>query len=307
MIILDIPFLNPIKFVPNTATPGYPHFDSDWFVNQIKSFETKAIYYQKWQIGDSTPIQVESSIIPDDAIIYDCNHVSVKTIQFAKTADGEDLGKSVYEAQINLDTLPVNSVYYIYLRSAYAGIQFEAISEPIKLATLWPDTVYFSCKNSNNDFGVIFTTGVEFNFRCEAGIMDFTPENESTDYVDQIHDIEILSETVYRTFKLYIGDERGVAPWVIDLMNRITACDYWEAENMQYTKNTGAKWEITRVKPYPMVGAAIEIIPSQNVSGLQFFDNGDLVEGMVMAYNIDTNFFGTVEDDIHIIDIEQTD
>ncbi len=302
---LNIPFLNPIKFVPNTLTPG-AHFDDKWMYEQIKSFETKVNYYQKWQVGDNTPVQVESTILPDDLKIYDCSGV-VKLIAFAKTADGLDLGTNIYEAVVNLDDLPANKVYYGYIKASYGGVSFEAISEPIRLQTLWPGTLNFAYKNSVNNYGVAFTTGIEFNFRCEAGIMDFNPDADNSDYIDQIHNVEQLAGTPYRTFKLYIGDEKGVAPWVLDLLNRVFVCDHVEIEGMLYSKNDGAKWEINRVKPWPLYGGSLEIIPSKNASGLQFMSDIDISEGLVIAYDIDTNFFGQVATDEHITEIENLD
>lgn len=302
---LNIPFLNSIKFLPNTLTPG-AHFDDSWMYEQIKSFETKTNYYQKWQIGDSTTVQVESTILPEDLKIYDCSGLK-KSIPFIKTADGADLGTNIYEAVVSLDGLAVNKVYYVYIEASYGDVSFEAISEPIRLQTLWPNTLNFAYKNSVNNYGVAFTTGIEFNFRCEAGIMDFNPEADSSDYTDQIHNVEQLTGTPYRTFKLYIGDEKGVAPWVLDLLNRVFVCDHVEIEGMEYSKNTGAKWEVNRVKGFPLFGGSLEIIPSKNVSGLQFMSDADITEGLVVAYDIDTNFFGQAESDEHITDIENLD
>jgi hypothetical protein len=299
---LNIPFLNSIKWVPNTTNPGI-HFDQDWMYNQIKSFERKINYCQKWQIGDTTTVQVESTILPDDLKIYDCTNV-VKTIPFVKTADGALLGVNIYEAIVNLDDLTVNKTYYGYIKATYGGVTFEAVSEPIQLQTLWPNTLLFRYKNTLNDYGVTFTTGINFYFRCEAGIMDFNPEADNSDYVDQIHNIEQLSGTPFRTFKLYIGDEKGVAPWVLDLLNRIFICDFVEIEGMEYSKNTGAKWEVNRVKGFPLFGGSLEIVPSKNVSGLQFMSDIDITDGLVTAYDIDTNFFGQAATDEHIIDIE---
>lgn len=303
---LDISLLNPVKFVPNTIAPGYPHFDNDWMVNQIKSFENKVRYYQKWQVGDITPIQIESSLVPEDLKVYDCNRQVVGTIPFILTAPGGSLGINIYEAVVDLDSLPVNSVYYLYIQATFMNINYEAISEPIRLQAEWPNTMLFTYRNSVNNWGVAFTTGVEFNFRCEAGIMEFQPESDTYDYVDQIHNIEVLTGTPYRTFKLFIGDAKGVAPWVLDLLNRMMVCDHWEAESLQYAKNTGAKWEVNRVKPWPLYGGSIEIVESINKSSLQFYTPDGFQPGVVTSYNIDTNFFGTTKEDQHILDIKQT-
>lgn len=302
MMFLNIPFLNPLKFYPNTENPG-GHFDDDWMYNRILDFETKVNYFQKWQVGDTSTIHIESTILPDALRVYDCDKTLRKSIPFTKVADGAELGVNIYEAPVNIDDLAVNKTYYFYISASYTGVNFAAISEPVRLQTLWPGTIQFSYRNSFNDFGVAFTTGVEFTFRCEAGIMDFNPESEGADYIDQIHNVEVLSGTPYRTFKLYIGDEKGVAPWVLDLLNRVFVCDHIEIEGLQYSKNTGAKWEVNRVKPWPLFAGSLEIIPSKNKSGLQFISDADITEGLVVAYDIDTNFFGTVEEDEHITDI----
>ncbi len=299
-LLMNVPFLNPFKFLPNTANPGI-HFDDSWAFEQIKSFETKVKYYQKWQVGDTTSIQIEASTIPDDLKVY-CGQTVKKTIAWTKKADGAEIGISIYEAIFDISDLDVNKIYYLYIKSG----TFEAISEPIYSKTSWPNTLLFTYRNSDNNFGVAFTTGVEFSFRCEAGIMDFNPENEDANYVDQIHNVEELSGTPFRTFKLYIGDEKGVAPWVLDVLNRIFVCDYVDIEGLQYSKNTGAKWDPVRVKPWPLMAGSLEIVPTKNASGLQFETNDDSMEGMVTAYDIDTNFFGTEKEDEYIIDYNQS-
>lgn len=308
---LNIPFLNPIKFVPNTASPEI-HFDSSWMTERIKSFERKVNYYQKWQVGDESIIQVESTIMPDDLKIYSCNSTVAASFPFVLTASGDELGVNIYEAVVNLDLLDVNKTYYAYIRANFMSVTFEAISEPIRLQTLWPGTLLFNYKHSVNVQGVAFTTGVEFYFRCEAGIMDFQPEYEGADYIDQIHNVEVLTGTPYRAYKLYIADEKGVAPWVLDLLNRIFNCDYVNIrkevteQGLEYTKNTGAKWEVNRVKGYPLFGGSLEIVESKNKSGLQFMTDDEFEPAMVFAYDIDTNFFGQTTDDNHILDIELT-
>lgn len=300
--ILNISFLNPLKFVPSTNTPGYPHFDADWAVNQIKIFETNTTYYQKWQVGDTTPIQIEASSTPWDLKVYSCDGVE-KSISFSKVADGATLGINIYEAIFDITDLAVNKIYYALIGAGTLG----AISEPVRLQTSWDNTMSFSYKNSLNDFGVAFTTGVEFTFRCEAGIMDFQPETESTDYIDQIHNVELLAATPYREFKLYIGDERGVAPWVLDLLNRIFSCDNVHIEDKGFTKKTGSQWDINRIKGWPLFGGSLDIVPKNNVSGLQLIVDDDVLHGLVTSYDIDTNFFGTAKEDEHILDIETTD
>ncbi len=219
-------------------------------------------------------------------------------------AAGGELGVNVYVADFNIDSLPVNTVYYAYIRTNFLALTFEAISEPIRLQTLWPDTLQFKYKNSRNVQDVAFNTGVQFSFRCEAGIMDVDFDYDGADYIDQIHNVEVLYGEPFRKYKLYIGDVKGVAPWVIDLLNRIFQCDYVFVveDGLQYTKNTGAKWEINRVKGYPLIGGSLEIVESKNKSSLEFVNIGPPDPELIFLYDIDTDFFGQSSSDLHVID-----
>lgn len=309
---LNIPFLNSLKFVPVTFTPGI-HFDDDWMYNQIKDWARKVNYYQKWQIGDTTIIHIESAIMPANLEIYGCDSTIKKYIPFILKASSTELGINIYEAVVNLDDLPVNNTYYPVVHCSFMSIVYRAVSEPIFLKAVWPGTLLFNYTNSYNTNGVAFyTTGVSFNFRCEAGIMDMQPDYDGTDYVDQIHNVEVLTGTPFRTFKLEVADEKGVAPWVFDLLNRIfSACDYVSIkrdatqDGLQYSKIPGAKWSINRVHGYPLYGGNLEIIESINKSGLQFSTPDGPIPGLVFGYQMNSNFFGTVEDDAYIKEIKQ--
>lgn len=299
---LNIPFLSPFRFVPNTTTPGI-HFDDDFTFNRIKSFETKVQYYQKWKRGDSTPIQVSSTLPPSDLKVYDCYGVVKKSIPFVKVVDGLTLGYSIYEAVFNINEL-IDGIYYLYAKASFGGITFEAISEPVSLKDKHSNTLLFTYKNSFNDFGTVFTTGIEYKFRCEAGIMDFQPDRERASYIDQIHNVKTLSATPFRTYKLFIGEAPGVSPYILDILNRIFSCDYVLIAGKQYETTEGSKWEVNRVKGYPLYGGSIEILEAVNQSSLQINDVGNVpVGGLVASYEIDTNFFGNA-DTIHITDIE---
>jgi hypothetical protein len=304
----DIPFLSPFKFVPNTSTPGM-HFDDDWMYNQIKSFETKRFYYQKWQRGDATPFQVACSFLPDDLKIYNSTGSVVKSFPFTIKAAGGTLNYSIYEtADIDIDNLP-DGIYFVYFKANFLAVTVEAISEPIWLKDNHPNTLLFEYYNTYNDHGVIFTTGIQYKFRCEAGIMDFQPDRERAAYTDQIHNVVTNSGTAFRTFKLFIGEAPGVAPWVFDLLNRIYVCNKVflskdGTQALQYETTEGAKWDINRVKGFPLYGGSIEIIPAQNKNALQLNDLPSNQDGILLGYNIETDFFGTGGADRAIIEIE---
>jgi hypothetical protein len=288
----NIPFLTPIKFYKNGNT-GI-HLDDSFSYNQIKSFQTKVCYKYKWQIGDITPIQITSTVAPSPVLVYSGDGNLVTGISFAWTmvGTGGALGINLFECVINLGTLPTDKTYFLYFKAELLSYKAEFVSEPIFVKTLHDNTLGFKYRNSVNKLGVYFSTGIEYLFRCEAGIMEYLPEIEGFDYVDQIRNAKILEGVPYDSFKLYIGKAPGVADYIIKILNYIFACDHVEIEGMQYVKSVGEKWEPTRAKGYPQAGWATTITPAINMSSLQFNDNGNpLTPGIVTAYNIDTNLF----------------
>lgn len=300
----NIPFVSPFKFYPNTDTPGV-HFDDDWMYNRIKQFETKRRYYQKWQRGDETPLQVPCSFLPEDLKFYNSKGEVKKSFPFTLKANSAALNYGIYETDnINLDD-QVDDIYYAFFKATYLDVTITAISEPIELRDSHQNTMQFEYWNSFNDQGVIFSTGIKYKFRCEAGIMDFQPDRERASYTDLIHNVSTLSATPFRTHKLYIGEAPGVAPWVLDVLNRIFCCDKVKIEGLQYETTDGAKWEINRFKGFPLFGGAIEITEAQNRSSLQLNDLASSEEGIILGYNIETDFFGTGGTNRAIIEIEK--
>mgnify|MGYP000847628619 CR=1 FL=1 len=295
-----IPLLWPFKMVPATTTPGI-HFDDAWACEQIKSFEAKAYYRQKWVKTETTKLQIESSLAPEPLKVYKTDGTVAKSI--AWTAVHTEISYKIYECTFDISDL-AEGIYYIYQQVTFGSIDWKTISEAIHSKTNWPGTLKFTYKNSFNKDDVAWTTGLQMSFRCEAGIMDFTPEAEITAYVNQTRDARVLDGTPFRTFKLYIGEAAGVAPYIVDIINRIFSCDYVSIEGMQYAREGNAKVEVTRVKGYPLIGASLEITPASNAQSLAFADTTPLAPGVVLHYNMETAFFGPGSL-VPVIDVEE--
>jgi hypothetical protein len=297
--------LMPFKMYKNTSTPGI-HFDDDWFYQQIKSFETRRDYFQKWRRSVKTKFQINSTIAPDDFKLYNKAGTLIKSFAWTLVASGGSLGLDVYECEIDFTTgVAIDGIYFLYLKAELLSVKFEAISEPILIQNTHPNTLLFSYKNSVNDFGVIFSTGSSYNFICEAGVMDYEPMRERSAYVDEIQNTTTLSATPYRQFKLYIGEAPGVAPYVVDILNRIFSCDNVKIEGLQYETPSGSKWEVSRVKGYPLIGASIDLVEAKNNSSLQLSDGLPITPGVVLMFDLDSNFFGNTASVEHITEFEQ--
>lgn len=294
----DIPFASSFKWYKNTTTPG-THFDDDWMINRIKSFETLRGYKQKWQVDDETDQQVISTIAPGDLTIYNCKKEIVGTIAFTQVLTSAGFPASVYNVLVNLNTAynsGANPVVYLYFKCQTLDTTFEWISEPIHIAPVWRNTSVFQWYNSYNDFGAYYVnTGYRPKFRCEALIMNFKPERDRSTYNDQLRNIKTLSATPYRVFTLTVGDEKGVADWVVDTLNRIYAHDNVLANGKKYDTAEGAKWDINRPKNYPLIGAEIDIVESINAYSNQQ-SAGSVEPGIVTGFIIDSEFTGTAQE-----------
>lgn len=284
-----IPLLNPFKFIPHTDTPGI-HFDDDWACQQIRSWELNATYKQKWIKAKTTKLQIESSIAPETLKVYNSSGVQVKT--FTWSAVFTAVNYKIYECTFDISDL-AEGIYFLYQRVTMGGIDWKSISEPIHSKASWPNTVTIKYKNSFNDFDIAFTAaGIEMYFTVDAAIMDFEPERDRTSYTNQTKDVATLKAVPSRSFKFHVGEAPGVAPWIIDMLNRIFCCDYISIESKQYQTAEGSKWDINRVKGYPLIGASIELVEAFNNQSLEFADTTPLAEGIVTAYEIETDFFG---------------
>lgn len=301
---INFSYALPVKFYKATATPG-GHFDDDWAYNRIKAFEIKTRYPQRWQVGDSTPLQVTSTILPEPLKVLNCKGVEVASIDWTEVLGGSPL--KVYQLTLNLDAAyaasPVYKVFFLYQQAIFGSADLPAISEPIEVRVFWPNTNVFAYTNSFNAFNIVYTdrntpsfVGPVFRFRIESGITDYKPDAESADFIDEIHDVELLSATPFDTFKLTIGTWSGVGEIYLKLLNFIIHHNIWKYEiknndALQYVRSPGAKWDVNRIRPYTLVGASIDILPATNKTALQLIHDGPL-DGIVTAYDLETDFFG---------------
>lgn len=307
-----IPFLNPIKFVPSVTTPG-KNFDDDWAYNQIKLWEKRVCWKQKWQYGDETPLIMISTVLPDKLKLYDKNSAIIKDFEWVPILAGGSAGM-VYKTTVNIDsfgggpTTTPTGVYWLYQNVEYGSYHKEFISEPIELRAVHKNTSIVRYKNSENTQDVPFgASDIEFVSRLECQLSEFLPDSDMSDYIDQLHNAQILDGIPFRTWKLLVGNAPGVTDYTVDLMNRIFTLDSVRLNDKLITKVSGAKWEPQRTKGYPLAGWAIEVTETINLSSLELNDLDPVIPGVVVVYDIDEDLFGeTSGNNVRVIDTEQT-
>ena len=296
--VTDISLLCAFKFLRTDQVSI--HFDGNYFSKNIKPFERPVCYFQKWQRADTTLVQINSTIPPDPLKIFNSTG-TVKTIAFTNVGT-VSLGVSIYHCLVNFSGV-VDGIYQLEISGAVGLNTFQYYSEPISLKDFHPNTLLFRCFNYVNDFGVIFTVNYQIFFRCEAAIMEPDFKNERFAFTDEIHDVKTLSAVPYRDYKLQIGEAPGVAPWVIDTLNRVFSCAYVDIQGVEYAVIEGGKWSVNRQKAYAMIGAEIEITEGKNLQTNQI-NSGFTSPGIVTGYEIDTNFFGPTPQIVNVEKIE---
>lgn len=295
-----MPLLNPIRFVK--ANGGTTHFDDNWFYNLIRRGEMKVPYFQKWVKTETTTLYCESSVAPENLIIYNSDGTVAKTIAWIQIFDA--IAYKMYKLTFDL-TDKAYGKYFAYQKFvAGETIILEAISECIWSKAEWPKTKRVKYKNSNNRFDVAFTLGLEFQFRGEYDIREFNPERDGSSYINQVKDRVLNVMTPSRKFKFTVGDASGVAPWVIDMYNRIFCCDQVSCEDLQYVAEEGAEWEVQRIKGYPLVGGQLDIWPAYNMQSLEGADTSPQASGIIIAYNMETALVSGAGTTVPILEIE---
>lgn len=297
--LAEFSYALPVKMYPVDGTDN-SHIDHNWAKRRLLSFQRQVTYPQRWQVGDRTPLQMKSTIAAEDLKIWDCNSVEIGAIEWVEKLSWE--GYKVYECLLDFDAFADKTIY-LYQKSELMDTKLEHISEAISVRTSWPNTKIFEYWGSNHVYDIFYQTGVRFKFRIEAALMDYEPKDESSDFVDELHDTTLLSSIPYDTFKLYIADAAGVSDWSVKLLNYIIHHRYWKFDGKQMAKISGEKWDIQREKNYPLVGASIGITYAVNQHSAQVSVN-TIEPGVVAAYVLGVGFFGEEVDEITVKELK---
>lgn len=292
--IIDISLLNPIRFVDLGG--NFKGFDNDWFQSQIRDFEDKVYYAQKWQKDDVIKLQFYSNFTPISVEVLTCSGRTVNTYAAVqKPSQLTDPDFKPYEVSIPLAAYETGE-YYLLLSAGTSSNKTQLISEPIYVDEIIDNSILFSYKNTLNSQGIIFETGIEFTFRCEAILSQYEPGFKDTLYQDQILDNVLLSSIPFRKFKLLLGGISGVPDWIVDKVNRALSCDTWSADGKGFVKQDGTQWTPVRLENYPMNGWGIDVLEAKNLSSKRGSNTGNPTQQIALVYNVETDLFGTFND-----------
>jgi len=298
-----IPQANPLTFyqmgVPDVAGRNVTLLGKDWFSKQIIPTQQKIAYLQKWQLTDTVKLHIQADFGPLRLDLVDCKLKVIKTVNFVlkPTAVFNQLW-STYECEMQLADVPEGDYYYFLLTVGSGNNTLQAITEPQSIVLSDPYTMLYQYKSTYNNLDVLYkATGIQFNFRIESAIIEYTPGNKTTIFQDQRLNSVQLSAYPFDQFKLMIAGvagSYGIPNWAIKKMNYIFCNDFVLIEGTQFMPASGAKFEAVRQPQYPMAGWQIDIVPASNLDSTVLDLTFD--DSVSVAYNIDAGIFGTTND-----------
>ena len=278
----DISPLNPLKFYAlsdsievfnpsNTnvynsfdTNLNYRAFDADYFVRNIPSWQQQRFYAQPYQHGDMVNIQflgidnIPSGVYagnPYTAYLLNCENEIVGTYSVTTSALALIDGQRIRECFIPLYNLD-EGYYRVVIRRRGISVgdkRVYVISEPIHVLEQHKESILIKYKNSKNAQGVIFESGIEFQLRLYGYVGDLVTDSKFTTYEDEPLNLTMLSGTPFRVWSLQVGGNgKQVPEWIGDKLERVTLCDSLMIDSTYYTRNEGAKLEVSKKPLQPL-------------------------------------------------------
>ena len=282
--------------VPPVAGRNVVHLGQGPFSKQIGPYQQQIRYTQKWQKTDQIVIQAKSEIDNIIMQLVTCNGTVQKETAF-EIKSTTIIGQTwrVYETVMQLADVPENE-YYLLITAGTGDNKLMLYSEPQYVTLSDPDTMLYTYKHSGNYLDIIYSTGVEFQFRCESALREYVPGNKLTVYQDQKLNGVQLSAYPYDQYKLMVGGVKGAygAPnWLAKKMNYIFSNNFVLVEGMQFLRADQSKMEANRAAQYPMAGWVLDVIPAINrYSNIYDLSLNDTIS---VAYNITAGIFGVLD------------
>lgn len=297
--IINLPFINPYKFVVETLTIDDKYntapFDDAFVDNQILEWQQQSVYYQKVQNNDGIYFQFNSNYGPVSCVLVNCNNTVVATGIITPVVSTyfkvPFVGYNCFIDISNTSTI-TEGIYYIKL--SVGSPSTIILSEPLYIKEKHKNTMLFEYSNDSNAFDVIFQNKEIFSLRCEAAMLGFQPGSSEVVYEDEPANLTTLSAYPFRTWKLKIGEAKGVTDWLIDKINRLLSCNTVKIDGKHYTKNEGSKLEPNGKDEIITKGWIIELRESKARTSSTIINDTPQNDSIVIAYPADSSLFGGV-------------
>jgi hypothetical protein len=290
----QFPKANTIQMVPTGIVPTTKYHqvqpDKEWFAEHVQDWQTPSDYFQKVQQGDIIYLQLHRQDSNDTELyIYDCTMQQVAEIGIADfiiypadsgsvytRSDGTTVPLAVHTWAFNFAEFELlDGQYYLYCPvKFYVDDEVIAtrpwISEPLDVRSEHENTILLEVSNLTNKGDIIwkytgYGKGAYFPMpkmggRVEGSIKDITKYTSSDNYFkEQDYEQRNTSSTPWVVKQLYVGDDSGIPPYLIEKLNIYMSSDVVRIDGRRYIKDEGAEWVIGESFSYPLYNAAIDI------------------------------------------------
>jgi len=252
--------LNTLRFIDTSNLNS--GFDGNYYRNQLLDYQTGKCYAQKLKKSDTLTLQliVDSSTspsVPPDLEFYNESNLLYLSIPW-------QLNPLVIA--VNTDLKIYEIIYSLagFVSGAYVA-QFDVFTtETLSIEDQQDYTTLLKYKNKENNYDVVFDTGIEFQFRVESWVEYETTENERAVYADQVRNLTQLSSVAFRKHNFYVGFEVGVPNWILDKVVHIQQCDQVSYNGIYYQVPAEEQFEYEKNPDNNYIGGKIVIHPSEN-------------------------------------------
>lgn len=247
-------------------------------------------YFQKVQIDDTNlRVQLLSDFTPT-LRLYTCKDIFVKNVPFTSRAI-KNASFLVYDAVVDYSDVTEGAYYLKLTYTDENDTDQDLRTSPLNVAEDWEGTLLLEYTNTYNDKGVIFVNDdnslLVFGFRIEASFDEYQPLSDDINYIDQVHDSEVLNNTPYDNEKLYT---QLVPDWAIKKMNLAFTLNKVSLDGQYYNRVDGSKFTPVRADYGTLINGynqrpthwSIDIIPNLNFN-LQQFQTGDIPTGDIIV------------------------
>lgn len=294
---LEIPVLNPLKFVPvnpNQDPAFYTKFSDDYiFEDTIYDWQEQVHRFQPWKQGDKIPLQFTANFEPLLVTTVDQFGNQVQGANATKVrANKYQPGSFLYET--TLDTLGLPVGVYKSLITPAGSIGDQQKSEWFYVCPSNYRTIMIQYWNIRYHADVIFETGIKFNFRIPGFFKDGDPGSMDVLYADQGLDQVQISSRTFTQKTLFLGIGNGIPPWMVEKMNAIFSCSNVMFDGKLFAKADSAKWTPFEQEGSIVKGYAIDVRPGINRTSRIINPTIDTTKKVTLVYNIENSVFGNV-------------
>ncbi len=255
----------------------------DFAYNKIPSFEFLKGYNQIYYFEDRPYIQILSPIPNAWMKMSMVNLEGVERWVWWPQYSGSRYGSYyVYEWSSPLPpAYPIApyltaGIYFLKLEIQDSTGTIQFYSEPIKLQAPGAEILKIIYTHDQNEFDTLFTDQiidtVSFLLRIEGGMKSegLQPGGKFTMFQDQDYNSVMLQSQPYNVEKFVFGPSVGVPNHIADKLNRIFGLSTVTINDIQYSRNEGAKMERNGETEYPLAGWSIDLIKSDSPYSEEF-------------------------------------